>query len=437
MKLIKVIARILKGLYDILATYLLAWVLFFAAVAFGFHAGLDLLAHHNGFETTDAWWRALSDAHGTTGILWLRLLAFVGLHAVLIFVLRRPLGRVQRLLEHGFDRVAGVFAYLTRERSRLRLVGHAIFSLTVTLLLVPFVLQPTLVPTYTTSRSWLERAANLADGTASRFVADSVVGLYRKIYAKPVKATGGVSEADVDAATGERPGLSHGHEPITPPLPSGPQPLMDRWDAQIAGVSNGDAREFAFVKAFMWVESAGRQFAVSTTGCSGLMQFCAGTARSRPYRKVFGTGRVYTCHCDGQCRVDSQTRRALETGEVDPAKLADQFPCDLTDARFDPARSIRAGALYVKRLANRYDGNIYLMYIGYNSGPAVADEVFDRVGRRGDATLADIEPHLANALRPHYGASADARARSLLRTHLPKIKRAYERYSKNGVVAVR
>ena len=36
----------------------------------------------------------------------------------------------------------------------------------------------------------------------------------------------------------------------------------------------------AFIKAFMWVESGGRQFAVSSTGCAGLMQFCPGTART-------------------------------------------------------------------------------------------------------------------------------------------------------------
>lgn len=445
MKLLKVLGRIFKGLYDIFATYLLAWVLFFALVASGFHFGLEALAHARHFDSIAAWWQSLSARHGQAGILWLRLLVFGGLHAGIIYLLRRPLGRVQAGVEKVFDRTADVFRYLTRDRSKLRLAGNLLFTLVVTLLLVPFVLQPTLVPDYTSARAWLERGANLADGTASRFVADSVVGLYRKIYAEPVRATGGVSADDVDAAEaqvgegqiGDRPGLPDVEGPTAPPAPVGKQPLMDRWDPQIRRAAGGDPQKFAYIKAFMWVESAGRQFAVSHTGCSGLMQFCAGTARSRPYRKVFGTGRVYACQCDGQCRIDARTRRGLETGEVAPTEVAERFPCELTDARFDPDRSIRAGALYVERLAKRFDGNIYLMYIGYNSGPAVADAVFDRVGRNGDATLADIQLHLADAMRPHYGAGSERRARSLVRTHLPKIKRAFERYYETGEIAMR
>jgi soluble lytic murein transglycosylase-like protein len=442
MKLLKFAARVTKGIYDILATYLLAWILFFALTAFVFHVGIEAVAQATGFDSVTVWWRKLTATLGESGVFWFRLLTFGTLHGAIVYLLRAPLRQIQRSLEGGFDRTSDVFGHVTRNHARLHILGQLAFSAIVTILLVPFVLQPTLVPQYTTTQSWLERGANLADGTASRFVADSVVGLYRKLYAEPVEAEGGVSGAEVDAAQPSRdtpasdkplvdtPSENPGIEP-TPhvaPVPDADQPLMDRWDEHIRRAAGDDPAKFAHIKAFMWVESAGRQFAVSTTGCSGLMQFCAGTARSRPYRKVFGTGSVYTCNCDGPCRIDKRTRRSLETGVADPAALSDLFPCELTDARFDPARSIRAGALYVDRLAQRFDGNIYLMYIGYNSGPAVAAEVFNRLGRDDDASLDDIELHLVDAMRPHYGSGSRRRARSLLRTHLPKIKRAYQRY---------
>jgi hypothetical protein len=433
MRLVKVIARILKGLYDILATYFLAWILFFAIVALGFHHGLEALAQATGFDTAQVWWRRLEQFLGERGTLWFRLLFFGALHGGLVYLIRGPLARLQRLVETGFDYLVGVFRGLTHDRRRVRMAGQIGFSLVVTLLLVPFVLQPTLVPRYASFEAWLERGANLADGTASRFVADSVVGLYRRVGADAVDTQGGVSDDDFDSAEAtlvEPTPKDPDHTPVTPPpTPSGDQPLMDRWDPQIERAAAGDERVFALIKAFMWVESAGRQFAVSTTGCSGLMQFCAGTARSKPFREIFGTGRVVTCQCDGPCSIDKDVRRGLETGEANPDQLGERFPCDPTDTRFDPERAIRAGAVYVTRLDRRFGGNIYLMYIAYNSGPAVANAVYEQLDRDADATLDDIELHLADAMRPHYGAGSKRRARSLLRTHLPKIKRAYDRYA--------
>ncbi|MFW6058468.1 MAG: lytic transglycosylase domain-containing protein [Persicimonas sp.] len=440
MRILRIIARTFKGLYDILATYFLAWVLLLAAAAFGMHLGLETLAGAAGFDGVEVIWRRLEGAVGATATLWFRLLGFGALHAGIIYLLRHPLARAVRAAERSFDGMVALFDHLTRDNPRVQLVLQASFSIVVTLLLVPFVLQPTLVPGYASSNAWLERAANLVDGTASHFVADSVVGLYGRLYTDPVEAEGGVTVAEVDAETDADEAETH-IDPDTPPElsptppPIGDEPLMDRWDGHIERAAGGDRRRFAYIKAFMWVESAGRQFAVSTTGCSGLMQFCAGTARSRPYRKIFGTGRVHTCQCDGKCQIDRAISRGLETGVASPDQVDDQFPCDLTDARFDPQRSIHAGAAYIDRLHRRFDGNIYLMYIGYNSGPAVAGDVYARLGRNGDATLDDIELHLADAMQPHYGRGSRARARSLTRTHLPKIQRAFERYSTTTIAS--
>ncbi|MGM0554927.1 MAG: lytic transglycosylase domain-containing protein [Myxococcota bacterium] len=440
MRILRIIARTLKGLYDILATYFLAWILLLAAAAFGVHMGLEAVAGAAGFDGIEVLWRRLEGAVGATATLWIRLAAFGALHAGLIYLLRHPLARIGRTAERLFDGMVALFDRLTRDNPRVKIAVQAGFSLVVTLLLVPFVLQPTLVPGFASSSAWVERAANLVDGTASHFVADSVVGLYGRLYTDPVKAQGGVTEAEVDAdthASDAAAGLAPDERPeLSPtPVPTGAEPLMDRWDGHIERTAGGDRRRFAYIKAFMWVESAGRQFAVSTTGCSGLMQFCAGTARSRPYRKIFGTGRVHTCQCDGRCKIDRAISRGLETGATSPDQIDDQFPCDLTDARFDPQRSIRAGAAYIDRLHRRFDGNIHLMYIGYNSGPAVAGDVYARLDHNGDATLDEIELHLADAMRPHYGSGSKARARSLTRTHLPKIQRAYERYSTTTIAS--
>jgi len=428
MKFIKLFLRITRGFYDILASYLLGWVLVFALFSLGLHLGLESLAQGRNFESADALWRALTYAHGERAILWLRIVLFGALNAGLIYLFRRPLRAVQRAIESGIDGLIGFFQYFTHARPRARALGHLFFSLSVTSLLIPFVLQPTLVADYRSQRGWLERTANLVDGSASRYVADSVLGLYRKFYAAPVKAVGGVSNAEVALAPRPDAASTPANPIYFPPAASAPQPMMDRWDPMIWRAAEGDPERFAMIKAFIWVESAGQQFAVSTTGCSGLMQFCAGTARALPFREIFGVGQITTCKCDGPCRIDKNTRQSLETGEKNAAQVGGAFPCNPADARFDPERSIRAGAAYIAQLSARFGDNIYLMYIGYNSGPAVAARVYERLGKRPDATLSDIQGHLEAAMHPYYAASSARRARSLLRTHLPKIERAYQRY---------
>jgi hypothetical protein len=160
------------------------------------------------------------------------------------------------------------------------------------------------------------------------------------------------------------------------------------------------------------------------------MQFCAGTARQKPFRAIFGVGTVYTCRCRTRdCPPSRDVRRRLETGDRDTLRhLAADFPCDLTDTRFDPERALRAGDRYIRDLAADLGGNLYLIYIGYNSGPSIAREVYRRLGHDPDARLADIELHLTDVMRPVYGAGSSRRARSLLRTHLPKLARAFRRY---------
>jgi len=426
-KLAKFIGRTFKGLYDILATYLLLFLVPFCVAAVGLYLLSGQVATYFEFETRDVMWGFLSDRTGLPDIL-LRLGITLPVHLSLWWLLRRPTKYLQPKIEHVFDRVVVGFRWMTSRVQWVRTAVEIAFSIAVTLILVPFVIQPTLVPGFGAS-SWLERAANFADGSASAALADSVVGWYRMLLAEPIVAPA-VDESAVDAVVD-----AQDQDSLVPPKPHGDDPLMDRWDPYLKIAAKGDARRFATLKAFMWVESGGRQYAVSTTGCAGLMQFCSGTARSAPFKEVFGTGQVYVCACrDKKCSVPKNVQRELESGDESAlSRHADTFPCQMTDARFNPKKILGAGALYIDRLSNSFGDNIYLMYIGYNSGPMIAQRVWERVGRNPDATLEEIDAQLVAAMRPTYGPSSEARARSLIRTHLPKLKRAQDRYLEDGL----
>jgi hypothetical protein len=425
-KFAKFVLGTLKGIYDILATYFLAFILPFALAGFAFHLIFSGFADLLDYENVDAFWSAVAE-WSPIGTVWLRIFLFLPLHVVLWRVTRKPREIVWPKLESIFDQLVAAFLWFTEKLPALRIFGEVLFSLVVTVLLVPFVLQPTLVPEVTEPRAWAERTANLLDGTATAEIANSVVGLYRKALVDPVVAEG-VPKEDLDVFETSESDEASG--PIAAPMPNGEQPLMDRWDPYIRKVSDGDASKFAYVKAFMWVESGGRQYAVSRTGCSGLMQFCVGTAKSPPFNRVFGTGTVYRCSCkNGACSIPRNVQKELESG--DPEALEehrDAFPCEMTDARFDPNKIIPAGGLYIDRLRKSYGGNIYLMYIGYNSGPRVADAVYEKLDENPDATLDQIDDHLADCLRPYFGQYADRRARGLVNTHLPKLANAYDKY---------
>lgn len=437
----RVFARILLGIYNILSTYLLGWVLVLSTLALGLHFLTEFIVGHFDFDRADQFWEFAAWRLGVDSML-LRFAVYGGIQGSILYFGRGLWGGLQSRAEAAFDVVATRVRRVTATRPRLDLLIRGVFTVAVTVVLVPFVVQPTMVGGGLSGSHWMERTANLADGTASRNVIDSVVGAYRQFIVDDVASHGGVDAGDVTTSLTDEPGvprrpnITHDVDapdqprPVdSPPAPVGNEPMMDRWDPTIVEITGGDPQLFAFVKAFMLVESSGRQFAVSHTGCSGLMQFCAGTARRQPFRSIFGAGSVYTCGCHPNCSTPRPVIQALETGDRRSIPdLESQFPCDLTDARFDGRKSIRAGTRYIKDLANSYDGNLYLMYIGYNSGPGVANTIWRSIGRRGDATLQEIGPHLAPALRPHFHGASDRRARSLVNTHLPRLRGSYNRY---------
>lgn len=295
---------------------------------------------------------------------------------------------------------------LATARSWARALAHV----GVAALMAVLLLQPTLVGTRVNAGAWLERAANFVDGAASSYVVDSVVRVVR--WFDPVLRR---SHAPVDAAA------------FDATLDSRSVPLMDRWDPLLLEATGGDRELFAQTKAFMWVESGGRQYALSATGCAGLMQFCATTAQRNPFGAIFGAGQVASCGCD-DCSVPMADQIALETDPTAVERLRDTFPCDLSDARFDGQRSILASVAYVRELSAISGGQLPIMYVGYNAGPAVAKALRKAVGADDDVTIDELRPHLANALRPYHGARAEPRANGLLEVHLPKLEAAYRRW---------
>ena len=144
-------------------------------------------------------------------------------------------------------------------------------------------------------------------------------------------------------------------------------------------------------------------------------------------------GQVYPCRCENRCGVSRGTRGALESGDAARIEAQrDRFPCELTDARFDPDKSLAAGWRFIRELDRELGQHLALTYVGYNSGPQVARRLWVALGRRPDADLALIGRHLPAALRPHFGGRAAARARSLVRVHLPKLLRAHEAYQRQA-----
>ncbi|MCB9669889.1 MAG: lytic transglycosylase domain-containing protein [Alphaproteobacteria bacterium] len=404
MKLLGPLARFLKNALDTLLITSLVPVLAAAIVGLGLGWLGDGVAGFTGDVDGPTLWRRAAQVVGARP-LTVRLVVHLPVQILVLAALWAPLRRAEGAVARLAARVAGYVQPL--RGGRLALVGEGVGTLGLLIVLVPLVLQPTLVPLRSDRHTWLERAANLADGTAASVGLDAAVRLYGWWAARPVPGMFSVSRAEL----AER-GLDG--------------PLMARWDPVLRAVTR-DREHFAQTKAFLWVESAGRQYAVSTTGCAGLMQFCVTTAQRAPFRDIFGRGQVSACDCGGRpCAVPPDLRDALETDSLALSRHPATFPCDPADARFDGRKALEAGAAYTTELGEAFGGNLYLMYIGYNSGPAVAKRLHERVG--DDATLDDLRPHLAGVLARWYGDRAAGRAQGLLDVHLPKLRKAYEHY---------
>ena len=403
----------MKALYDRITGTALRVVLFVAGVGVALRLLVRTLGGAIGWDV-DGWFVG---AGFTVGVedAWLRLLFYGTAQLAIAWYLVPHLLVAERALADGWRRTRKRLVRGRRLSERGRQVKRWLergWRAVVALVLAALVLQPTLVPLDAWGGSaWVARAANLLDGTATARWPDSVVGVGHQIAAEPVVPAGPVAEEDLLAD-----------------LDDEVVPLIDRWDAQLLEAAQGDAELAAMTKAIMWVESGGRQYALSSTGCAGLMQFCASRAQRRPFHRIFGVGQVSPCGCT-PCAIPREVQNALETDATAVERVQADVPCSLADARFDGDKSVRAGVAFVRELADQVHGNLALMYVGYNAGPRVATDVYAALGEPGVVTSADLEPHLRQALRRYHGAQAERMASGLLEVHLPKLEQAYAKWA--------
>ncbi len=121
-----------------------------------------------------------------------------------------------------------------------------------------------------------------------------------------------------------------------------PNDPSHRYDAYIAEASKLYGIPFAFIKAVIKIESNFNPKAVSRVGAMGLMQLMPGTAS--------------------------------HMNVSDP---------------FDPHQNILGGTKYLRRLSDRYDGDINLILSGYNAGPG-------NVAKAGGIPFADTQKYVRN-----------------------------------------
>ena len=398
----------MKSAYMRVASRILVPTAVFALTGWALHLVGSGLASLAGYDLARLWEGAgaflgLDDA-------WLRLVVYAGLQLLTLSHLWPWLHQGGKWLERRRQDVERRTASLTRGPRwvPVRRGAQVLSTLAVTGLLVAFLVQPTLVPLRVDGSAFLHRAANLLDGRATAALFASAAGLWRVATAEPVPPLAPVSR-----------------ESFYTTLDAPVVPLIDRWDGALWEATHGDRTHFAITKAILWVESGGRQYALSATGCAGLMQFCTTTAQR--FHGIFGMGQVRACGCRS-CTVPREIQIALETTDSAVDEHASSFPCDLTDARFDGEKSIRAGTAFVKELSQDLGGNLLLIYVGYNSGPRVAQRLYKTLGSPRSVALEDLRPHLAKALAPYYGKRAAGRADGLLNTHLPKLQAAYDKW---------
>ena len=353
-----------------------------------------LAPHWAGVDPAEVWWSWSQQVPLPMGPQGLRTLVLGMLHVVVLAATAPWWSMVHRS---------------PNARRRGRLGGWLLAAVLFVIAFVPLGLQPTLVAPTLSFETLRERVTHLVDGSALLRAIDAWLAVGRPVLEERAPVQRPVDGTAFDAT-----------------LDSSAVPLMDRWDPMLLSAAKGDLDLFADTKAVMFVESSGKQYAVSPTGCSGLMQFCVSTAQRQPFRRIFGAGGVSACGCT-DCTVPWPVQMALETDPTALDRMADQFPCDLTDARFDAERSIKAGVAYVKELKADLGGNLLLVYVGYNAGPAVAARLHKAVGSR--ATLGQIKPQLEPALRPYYGARAPRMARLLSGINLPKLQQARRRFA--------
>jgi len=126
----------------------------------------------------------------------------------------------------------------------------------------------------------------------------------------------------------------------------------------------------SLIAAVIMQESKGNPYAVSSTGCAGVNQFCAATARD--YLSIFGT--IKTCSKKCSCGVKCTKEQVVK-----------DCGCDINDGRFDAQKSIKAGGEYISKLLRAFKDHPYkeeFAIASYNGGEGVVRNAIKKTGEK-------------------------------------------------------
>lgn len=124
----------------------------------------------------------------------------------------------------------------------------------------------------------------------------------------------------------------------------------------------------SLIAAVIMQESRGNPYAVSSTGCAGVNQFCAATAKD--YLSIFVTIKACSkkCSCSFKCTKE---------------QIVEGCGCDINDGRFDTQKSIKAGGEYISKLLSSFYDHPYkeeFAIASYNGGEGVVKNAIKKTG---------------------------------------------------------
>lgn len=145
--------------------------------------------------------------------------------------------------------------------------------------------------------------------------------------------------------------------------------------------------ETELVLAYIAQESAGDPFAISPTGCAGLLQFCYAT-----FKEYSPQSKATPCCKGAPCRIlDTQKSLPLSWSPEDHYLCSPQ-----TDDRFDVRTSVAAGIKLIEKNMNTYTkrgfskSNVIALSAGaYNAGQGIIDPLIKKTGKE-DPSWEDI-----------------------------------------------
>jgi hypothetical protein len=127
----------------------------------------------------------------------------------------------------------------------------------------------------------------------------------------------------------------------------------------VAGASSLEGVKESVLMSFIRKESAFAPRALSPAQALGLMQLLGKTAQ----------GIVRWSPVEGAQEVPESSSQVPESS-VEPSLLSALSPESLVESLYDPVINVRLGARYLRALGERYGGQLPLVALAYNAGPA-------------------------------------------------------------------